>query len=440
MKIVINLEKSEEIRIKRANTDWWINEKAIVGANGKTYIAYVTDMGEIHVKEFDAKCSREISRDVRLCTLNCNYADEHNAPSICILENGKIIVAYTGHGETGYLKYRITENPYDIYSFGKEVTLDYEGSVTYAQLFENTKKNQLWLFTRVSGSAWEFRYSSNEGDNWSEPRKILGSSKGRLFYMNMRKQYIRGKSGADEQWFFAFYGHPISSDYHTIKSGIFNSEGQLLKTDGSETEINLFENRELINLDKLDTVYESPEGTTVRLMDVAATLPLRIGFAPFVMDDMLAPSPHTPTYYSATFKDGKWQISEPICKAGEFLAKNVRDGAQTYIGGMAYYYGVGEAGLTVNGQVDTETNKIYIARFDGESRVIESYKSVDGGKTYILEQVIRKIPALENKKTWRPTVPVHAQDNMPLYWHEGKYEAHTGGWHCDVVAYVEFDD
>ena len=174
--------------------------------------------------------------------------------------------------------------------------------------------------------------------------------------------------------------------------------------------------------------------------NVAATVPLRIGFAPFVMDDMLSPSPHTPAYYSATFKDGAWQVSEAICKAGEFMAKNVRDGAQTYLGGMAYYYGVGEAGLTVNGQVDTETNKIYIARFDGEYRVIESYKSVDGGRTYTLEQVIRKIPADKNIKTWRPTVPVHAQDNMPLYWHEGKYEAHTGGWHCDVVAYVEFDE
>jgi len=437
---MISIDNSKEIRIKRANTDWWINEKAMVGGNGKTYIAYVTDMGEIHVKEFDAKCSREKSRDVRLCTLNCNYADEHNAPSICVMDNGKIIVAYTGHGENGYLKYRITEKPYDILSFGKEITLPYEGSVTYAQLFENTLKNQLWLFTRVSGSAWEFRYSDDEAKTWSEPRKILGSSLGRLFYMNMRKQYIRTPQGTGEQWFFAFYGHPISSDYHTIKSGIFSSDGQLLKTDGTETGINLFNNKELIDLDKLDTVYSSPEGTTVRLMDVAATLPLRIGFAPFVMDDMEAPSPHTPAYYSATFKDGEWQISEPICKAGEFLAKNVRDGAQTYLGGMAYYYGVGEAGLTVNGQVPTETNKIYIARFDGKYRVVESYITTDGGKTYNLEQVIRKIPAKLGKKTWRPTVPIHAQDNMPLYWHEGVYEAHTGGWHCDVVAYVEYDD
>ena len=38
-------------RIRRANTDWWINEKAIVADNGKTYIVYCTDVGEVHIRE-----------------------------------------------------------------------------------------------------------------------------------------------------------------------------------------------------------------------------------------------------------------------------------------------------------------------------------------------------------------------------------------------------
>ena len=52
---MIFMDRAKEVRIKRANTDWWINEKAIAAANGLTYIVYVTDMGEIHIKEFDAK-------------------------------------------------------------------------------------------------------------------------------------------------------------------------------------------------------------------------------------------------------------------------------------------------------------------------------------------------------------------------------------------------
>ena len=116
---MIDFERAQLKKIKRANTDWWINEKSIVGDNGMTYIAYVTDVGEIHVKELDAKCSRSLSRDVRICRLNCNYSDEHNAPSMCIMKSGRIIVAYTGHAQTATLKYRVTKNPYDIFSFGE---------------------------------------------------------------------------------------------------------------------------------------------------------------------------------------------------------------------------------------------------------------------------------------------------------------------------------
>ena len=439
---MISIEKSKEVKIKRANTDWWINGKAIVADNGMTYIAYVTDMGEVHLKEFDAKCSRSLSRDVRVCTLNCNYADEHNAPSICVMRNGKIIIAYTGHSQTASLKYRITENKYDILSFGEEKTIPMEGSVTYVQLFENTGKNELWLFCRVNGVTWEFRYSKDGGETWSGPTLLLKSDAGGLFYLNVRKQFIRSENGGDEQWFFALYGHPRISKDHTIRSGIFNSDGQLLRTDGTETAENLYqcEGRAVMEIASLDIVYESPEGTTVRLLEVSPTLPLRVGFAPFVIDDDWSPDPSKPVYYMATFKGGKWNISEPICAAGEFLAKDVIDGSQTYLGGMACYYGVGEAGLYPRDIVETRTNRVYIARFDGENRVLESYLSQDHGKTYQLEQVIRKIPKEENRKIWRPIVPIHAQDNLPVYWHEGTYAAHTGGWHADVVMYVEYDD
>ena len=135
-------ETKKLLKIKRANTEWWVNDRSVVGDNGMTYIAYMNDMGEIHLKELDAKCSKTPSRDVRLTKLNFNYADEHNAPCVCILESGKILVGYTGHATGGQFRYRITERPYDIFSFGKEKTICFSGSVTYAQLFENTKRRQ----------------------------------------------------------------------------------------------------------------------------------------------------------------------------------------------------------------------------------------------------------------------------------------------------------
>ena len=160
------------------------------------------------------------------------------------------------------------------------------------------------------------------------------------------------------------------------------------------------------------------------------------------MDQINNPDPGKPTYFCATFRDGKWNTSEPICKAGEFLAKGIYDGSQTYLGGMAFYYGVGEAGYEeeVQNLTKINSNRIFLARFDGTDRVLESYVTYNWGKSYELEQVIRRIPGEKNIMIWRPIVPIHAQDNMPLYWHEGVYTAHTGGWHCDTVMLVEYDD
>ncbi len=437
---MIDLKRAKECRIKRANTDWWISERAIVADNGMTYIVYVTDMGEIHIKEMDAKCSRTPSRDRRLCTLNYNYADEHNAPSLCITEDGRIFVAYTGHYVQG-LRYRVTERPYDISSFGPERLISYNGTVTYAQMFENRKRGELWLFTRVNGISWQFRCSRDGGETWSDPKTFIHSDAGGLFYTYIRKQTVTTEHGVDEQWFFALYGHPRISADHRIRSGIFDSDGHLLSTAGMPLPYELFgEDKGAIPLELLDTVYDAPAGTTVRLLDVSPTVPLRVGFLPFVLDRDDAPSPEKAYYCSAVFREGKWQISEPICPAGEFLARDVTDGSQTYVGGMAYYYGVGAAGLHPNDIVETETDRIYIARFDGQDRVLEAYRSADGGRTYIPEQTVRRTSEDAGIKLWRPIVPIHAQDNMPVYWHEGVYRAHTGGWHSDAVMLVEYDD
>lgn len=441
---MINIERSVERRIKRANTDWWINEKAIVADNGKTYIAYCTDMGEIHIKEVDAKCSKAASIDVRICKLNCCYPDEHNAPSICVLESGHIMVAYTGHGSSNVLKFRITEKPYDLLSFGPEQHLEYDNTVTYAQLFENTIRGELWLFTRIGGITWGIRTSSDMGKTWSDPVIFLSvnlevSKLGGLFYIDIRKLYLPTNVGHTERWFFALYGHPHNPVEHVIRSGLFDFNGNLLNMKDEVQDMKLFGEKHLLDLNSLDVVYRAPEGETVRLLDVSPTPPYRVAFSPFVVRE-----PDTLYYRSATYHHGAWHLSEPICTGGEFLAPaDQKDGSETYVGGMAYYYGIGLYQQGGANRRFIDTDRLYIARFDGKDRVLESYISEDYGATYHLEQVIRRIPGTgkaNDTKIWRPVVPIHAQDNMPVYWHEGYYGAHTGGWHCDTVMYVEFDD
>lgn len=421
--------------IRRANTDWWINEKAIVGMNGKTYIGYMTDTGEIHIKELDAKCSRAESRDVCLTRLNCAYADEHNAPSVCVLASGRIIVCYTGHNESSALSYRVTERPYDILSFGPEKHLSYSrGNATYAQIFENETRGEVWLFTRVGGVNWEFRYSADEGETWSEPRRIVSSDAGGLFYMNIRKKLIPGKERTEERFAFALYGHPYLSKDHIIRAGYIDCDGSLRLSDGKKLAPDLFANNELFTIEDLSVVYASPEGTTVRLLSNAAIGPDRVALCSFTRG-----KPETAVYHVATFKDGSWRLSKPIAKAGAFLAQGQTDGSDSYVPGMDFYFGVGSDGFTYHGGT-IDTDRVYIARKDSENWLLESYVSGDNGANYGYESTLRRIPLGEGIKIWRPIVPLYAQDNLPVYWHEGTYSAHTGGWHCNEVLPVEYDD
>ncbi|MGI6279068.1 MAG: hypothetical protein ACOYJS_00725 [Acutalibacteraceae bacterium] len=314
------------------------------------------------------------------------------------------MVTYTYHAANNSIRYRITEKTYDIFSFGPEHIIDYQYSVTYAQVFENIKHNKIWLFTRVNRVTWEFRYSKDEGETWSDAQTFLKSDAGGLFYFNVRKQLVTEHDTVKERCFFALYGHPRISKAHTIRSGFFDDEGNLLKMNGEKTGVNLFGNVSAtqITLNTLDVVYGSPSETTVRLLEVAPTVPLRVGLAAFELN-----KPETIIYYMATFKDDKWCLSSPIAKGGEFLSPVAQlDGSQTYVGGMACNFGVGEAGLNPVTIGSINTNRVYIARFDGESRVLESYVSYDKGRAYELEQVIRRIPASENIKIWRPTVPI----------------------------------
>ena len=66
----------------------------------------------------------------------------------------------------------------------------------------------------------------------------------------------------DEQFFFALYGHPYKSMDHTIRSGIFRSDGQLLKCDGTPTDLNLYvDDGKVIDLSELEPVYQAPADT-----------------------------------------------------------------------------------------------------------------------------------------------------------------------------------
>lgn len=426
-------------KIKRANTDWWIREKAIVGDNGKTYMVYCTDTGEIHIAEADFRAPREAVRDFCLSRLNHDYADEHNAPSLCILPDGRLIVSYAGHAAHG-LSMRISARPFDIFSFEPEKKIEFEGGVTYAQMFYNTARGEIWLFCRVNRVTWQFCSSSDDGRTFSAPRTFIKSDAGGLYYADIRRQLTAARDIVSERFVFAVYGHPTKSADHTIRTGIITQNGEFCGMDGRPLGVDLTRGSETLDPGTLDIAYSAPAGETVRLLSVAPTVPPRIAFAAFSY-----PSDPEAAYRVATWHNGAWRVSDDIVKSGAFLSDNdsdgrpVRDGSETYVGGAEFYWGIGAPAFRRDTPAHTDGDAIYIIRKkDDGIWAMERYVSQNCGKTYDLEHTV--YTAAHGRKLWRPVVPVYAQDNMPVYCHEGAYVAYKGGWHCDMIMPTETDD
>ncbi len=143
---------------------WFQDPRAVhyVGIHDRTYVGYVTSTGDIDV----------ISQDASTATLTHTtlhprlQADDHAAPGLVVLGDGRIAVFYTPHtGTTMY--YRISVNREDISTFGPELTVPTNTGTavgyTYANPIYLSAEHRLYLFFRGGNSlpamAWTTDYA-----------------------------------------------------------------------------------------------------------------------------------------------------------------------------------------------------------------------------------------------------------------------------------------
>ena len=118
-----------------ANGAWsWFQDPAqciTLGAHDGTYIGYVSSTGDIDVVSQDAGTATLVQT-----TLHAHFdADDHAAPGLVVLPDGRIAVFYSAHPGL-QCWYRISTRPEDITEFGPEqivpTNLPVGGWYTYA--------------------------------------------------------------------------------------------------------------------------------------------------------------------------------------------------------------------------------------------------------------------------------------------------------------------
>lgn len=150
----------------------WIRPEVVSfkGVRDKIYWAFTAKSGAKGIAEYDFDSGRIIKRNLH----KLRTRDLHNDLAIHIFDNGIILCAYsTGHNTDKNVRIRKSLYPENIECFTDELVLPCEGATTYAQLVESSGK--LYLFYRNSVLKWAYRYSTDNGDTWSDEVNLIVS-------------------------------------------------------------------------------------------------------------------------------------------------------------------------------------------------------------------------------------------------------------------------
>lgn len=190
------------------------------------------------------------------------YADEHNAPAVLATDNGHWLVVRTGHNDTfeqgrGKLFTYLLDDNFTIVQQG---TLNLDNGATYAQLSQ--VGGNIYLLTRDTEAGWGVFTSVDNGESWSNWRKIWRGGGNR--YISM--QGFDGDGTGNGQVIFNIGNHP--SDKTQNIAYLITEPAD----NGSELQTSSGRNfdDEKITEELITSHYEKTAGATnIRLLDSA---------------------------------------------------------------------------------------------------------------------------------------------------------------------------
>lgn len=155
---------------------WWAYPLAVhyVGVQDKDYVGFTDSRGRQGVIARDNRTGhidKHAFRKVRV--------DDHSAPAVTVMPDGRVLCAFSGHSETNYVSVYISSRPENVSDFGNEIrltaSLDTE-MASYAQVIYLGGKYHLFWRTMVAGTQniWKWYYrASSDGETWGAPVALI---------------------------------------------------------------------------------------------------------------------------------------------------------------------------------------------------------------------------------------------------------------------------
>lgn len=415
---------------------WFMDERAIV-ADGKLIVGSVRAIGdfrntgdpdwgnvEIAVYEFATGTTERV-------VLHRHFEqDDHDAPAVMQLPDGRFLAVYSKHGIERRIYHRISEphNPlvwgaaYEFETPGVDAKAFSGDNVTYANLFR-MPSGRLYNFFRGPDHDPNYLYSDDEGRSWRYGGRLL---KGRDGYSPYLK-YAYDNRGTIH--FVVTEDHPRNFD-NSIYHG-FIRDGRVYFSDG----------RQRGSLS--DSV--AVEIAAWELSQVFQGNPDNVGW----VIDLELDAERRPCVLFSVQKDGRGLPrgqggSDHRFYYGRWDGKSWRTREIAYAGTRLYASEDDYTGLAaidpqnpnivyISTDADPVTGKPLISRADGKRhREIYQGRTRNGGAMWQW-QAITANSAADNL---RPLVPKWQDPRTALVWMRGTYENNRGKWATAVVAAV----
>ncbi|WP_211361188.1 Ig-like domain-containing protein, partial [Maribacter flavus] len=418
--------------------NWSMDERAVF-SNGYLFVGYAKRNGQVGLTRYDP--NNNTGTETIISTTASAQRDDHVAPSITILSDGRLLAMHTRHLGNEFF-YRISNNatPGSISDWSSE----YKWDLPTTNLFSNTyslsgENNAIYNFYRGINDNPTVSISRDEGLTWENQIQLI-----RTTGSGLQRPYPKFATDEVSRIDFTYTdGHPrvsTNSIYHLYyENGIFrNSDGSFFKNfqdlpiqhDGGERGTYVYQystspwgagegpNDWIPNgrAWTWDTAYYT-DGRPMTVFQVSLDDP---GNSSYLATRIF--------YYYARWTGTEWQ-KVMIAKAGRPLYASEED----YSGGIA---------------VDPDNpNVVYISSnaanpFDltwqgtniplNANDRYEIWKGVtsDGGLTFSWQPITQNSAA----DHLRPIVPKnHGQDQHAI-WFNGDYTSYEGGWNSKIVG------
>jgi putative BNR repeat neuraminidase len=412
---------------------WFQDPRAVhyVGAHDRTYIGYVTSRGDIDIAAQDAGTAL-ITRTTLHPLLQ---ADDHAAPGLSVLPDGRIAAFYSKHGGTQML-YRISVRAEDITAFGPELTVPTNttkgGVYTYGNPVYLSAEHRLYLFFRSGDNrpAMTWTSAASGFKSWAIAKDLVVPDG----VAGAPRPYIKYATNGVDTISFAFTdGHPREVANNSVYAAVYR-KGVLRAPDGTRLSV-------------IDATAEGDETTADAGLPLgpAHTNWLRPstahpqGNGGLVYDgsgpggvgwvEAMALSPqNVPVIVYSTYADP----TDAIYRYARWNGSGWTDSAITDAGGKIT---TGEAEPQYSGGADLDHNDpstVYLSRetYPGsEQWELEVWTTGDGGATFASHHEITSDSVLKNV---RPVVPWGSPGEIKLLWMVGSYDIWNGGYRTQL--------